>query len=261
MSFNNVGKVWTPESFGEYLKTIKPPTWAKAVCLHHTSSPSLAQRPKGWTIQHIVNMKDFYRGMGWKSGPQLFTDEDQVFGMTPLTETGVHAVSFNRSAIGIEALGHYSKGGESPFSGRGLQVWQNTTWVTANLLKWLNLPVNDKTVLFHRDDPKTSKDCPGAQISKEWILKMVQEDYSMGNLMDSLKVDLSSKIIENEKKFIPVAETLKSKGYSDAEIKKNLRREGKNFFWKDNHLEFAYYDQKLEKTLAPASELADIPKV
>jgi len=258
MSFNNIGKVWTPESFGEYLKTLKKPTWATAVCLHHTAEPSLAQRPKGWTIQHIINMRDFYKGMGWRSGPHIYTDEDQAFGMTPLTETGVHAVSFNRSAIGIEALGYYSKGGENPFSGRGLQVWQNTTWVTANLLKWLNLPVNNKTVLFHRDDPKTSKDCPGAQITKEWILKMVQEDYSMGNLMDSLKVDLSSKIIAHEKKIQSVAKTLLAKGYSDAEIKKNLRRVGKDVFWLDQHLEFAYFDSKLETTMAPASELENI---
>jgi N-acetylmuramoyl-L-alanine amidase CwlA len=258
MSYSNVSKVWTPDSFGEYLKTIKPPSWAKAVCLHHTASPSLAQRPKGWTIQNIINMREFYKGMGWRSGPHLFTDEDQIFGMTPLTETGVHAVSFNRSAIGIEALGNYSKNGENPFSGRGLQVWQTTSWVTANLLKWLNLPVNDKTVFFHRDDPRTSKDCPGAQVSKDWILKMVQQDYSMSNLIDSLKVDMSSKIVANEKNFQPVAKILAEKGYSSAEIRKNLRRSGKDFFWLDDHLEFAYYDTKLGATMAPASELENI---
>jgi N-acetylmuramoyl-L-alanine amidase CwlA len=241
------------------LKTIKPPSWAKAVCLHHTFAPSLTQRPQGFRIQHIENMRSFYQGMGWKSGPHLYTDEDQIFGMTPLTETGVHAVSFNRSAIGIEALGNYSKNGENPFSGRGLQVWQNTTWVTAQLLKWLNLPVNDKTVLFHRDDSRTSKDCPGSQIAKDWVLKMVKQDYSMGKLMDNLGVGpLESKTVANEKNFQPVAETLRKKGYSDAEIKKNLRRKGKNFFWLDDHLEFAYYDSKLGATMAPASELESI---
>lgn len=259
MSYNNVGKVWTPESFGEYLKTIKPPTWAKSVCLHHTAAPSLAQRPQGFKIQHIENMRDFYKGMGWKSGPHLYTDEDQVFGMTPLAETGVHASSFNRSAIGIEALGFYSKGQENPFSGRGLQVWQTTSWITANLLKWLNLPVNDKTVLFHRDDPKTSKDCPGMQIAKDWILKMIKEDYSMGELMSKLKVGpLESKLITNEKNFQSVAKILSAKGYSDAEIKKNLHRSGKDFFWLDDHLEYAYYDAKLGATMAPLSELDNI---
>jgi hypothetical protein len=258
MSYNNVGKVWTPDSFGEYLKTIKPPNWAKAVCLHHTSEPSLAQRPQGFKIQHIENMKSFYQGMGWKSGPHLFTDEDQVFGMTPLTETGVHAVSFNRTAIGIEALGHYSKGGENPLSGRGMEVWDTTIRVAAALLKWLILPVNNKTVLFHRDDPKTSKDCPGSRITKDWIIKLINEENGLNGFVKSLKIDLTPAMDSYGKNFQVVAETLRGKGYSDAEIKKNLRREGKNFFWLDDHLEYAYYDSKLGATMAPASELENI---
>lgn len=252
MSYTNIGKVWTPESFGQYLKTIKKPDWAKAVCLHHTAAPSLAQRPKGWTIQHMENMRDFYKGMGWKSGPHLYTDEDQVFGMTPLVETGVHAVSFNRSAIGIEALGHYSKGGEDPKSGRGLQVWLTTAAITRQLLDWLWLPVNEKTVLFHRDDPKTSKDCPGSQISKDWIISLI-------NQRPIVNCPPPHEEIKTAKQFVPVAETLKSKGYTDADIKKNLRREGKDFFWLDDHLEYAYYVAKLGATIAPLSELNAIP--
>ena len=81
----------------------------------------------------------------------------------------------------------------------------------------------------------------------------------MGKLMDNLGVGpLESKTVANEKNFQPVAETLRKKGYSDAEIKKNLRRKGKNFFWLDDHLEFAYYDSKLGATMAPASELESI---
>lgn len=252
MSYNNVGKVWTPDSFGEYLKTLKRPDWVKAVCLHHTAAPSLAQRPKGWTIQHIENMREFYKGMGWKSGPHLYTDEDQIFGMTPLAETGVHAVSFNRSAIGIEALGFYSKGEEDPKTGRGLYVWFNTARVTRLLLDWLNLPINAKTVLFHRDDPKTSKDCPGARVSKDWILSEIENAPTDTKYLQSIHV---REEITNDKNFAPLAATLKSKGFTDQQIKKNLRREGKNFFWLDDHLEFAYYDTKTETTMVPLSEI------
>lgn len=257
MSYNNVGKVWTADLFGEYLKTIKPPSWAKAVCLHHTAAPNLAQRPKGFTIQHIENMRDFYKGMGWKSGPHLYTDEDQIFGMTPLTETGVHAVSFNRSAIGIEALGYYSKGEEDPKSGRGLQVWQNTAQIVSQLLEWLNLSISEKTVLFHRDDPKTSKDCPGSQIEKQWVIDLIK---SWKHDRDCLNTPIvpSSEEIKTIKQFVPVAETLRKKGYSDEDIKKNLRREGKDFFWLDDHFEFAYYDSKQGATMAPLSELNNI---
>ena len=103
MSFANVGKVWSSSSFNEYLKTVKKPSWARAVTLHHTAAPSLAQRPTGFTIQHIENIKSYYsQKLGWKKGPHLFTDEDEIFGMTPLTLTGIHAVSFNSYSIGIE---------------------------------------------------------------------------------------------------------------------------------------------------------------
>jgi len=252
MSYNNVGKVWTPDSFGEYLKTIKPPSWAKGVCLHHAWQPSLAQRPQGLQIRHIENMRDFYKGMGWKSGPQLFCDEDQVFGMTPLSEKGNHAIPFNSSTIGIEALGNYSQGGEDPKSGRGFQVWLTMAATTKLLLDWMNLKATEKTVLFHREG-KTSKDCPGSQISKDWVLELIR-----GKKIENIPLPSAFEgnlIIRN---FQPVAETLRKKGYSDSDIKKNLRRSGKDFFWLDDHLEFAYYDSKLETTMAPLSELENI---
>jgi hypothetical protein len=244
MSFNNVGKVWTPDSFGEYLSTIKPPSWAKGVCLHHTSSPSLAQRPNGFTIQHIINIRSFYQGLGWNRGPHFFTDEDQIFGMTPPNIQGIHAVPFNSTHIGIEALGHYSRGGENPKSGRGLQVWQNTAAATRALLDWMRLPANEQTVVFHREG-RTTKDCPGSQIDKAWILELVR---------------VGEKKQEPEEKplFAPVAATLRAKGFTDQQIQKNLRREGKMFFWLDDQLEFAYYDSKLGATMAPVSELENI---
>lgn len=252
MSFNNVGKVWTAESFGEYLKTLKKPDWVKRVCLHHCAEPSLAQRPQGFKVQHIENMKSFYQGMGWASGPHLFVDEDQIFGMTPLTEKGTHAIPFNRDAIGIEALGNYSKGEEDPKSGRGLQVWLITAQTTKLLLEWLSLPTNEQTVVFHREG-KTSKDCPGAQIDKKWVLSLINQ-HPIANT----PIVPPHEEIKMIKQFVYVAETLRKKGYSDADIKKNLRCEGKNFFWLDDHLEYAYYDNKLGATMAPASELANI---
>ena len=88
MGFKNVGRVWTPASLAEYLETRKVPGWVKSITLHHTAAPSLAQRPNGFTIQHIRNIEDYYRrpksqggAGGWSSGPHLFIDEDEVFGM------------------------------------------------------------------------------------------------------------------------------------------------------------------------------------
>jgi hypothetical protein len=98
----------------------KKTDWATSVTIHHTAAPSLAQRPQGFTIQHIINMASFYQrqkssgGNGWPTGPHLFIDDDQIFGMCDFAVKGIHAVSFNTSSIGIEVLGFYDKNIENP---------------------------------------------------------------------------------------------------------------------------------------------------
>ena len=121
MGYENVGKVWTPQSLKDYLATITKPSWCKAVTLHHTAAPSLAQRPNGLLAQHLNNLMHFYKiQKGWSAGPHLFADEDQLWGMSDLRKPGVHAVSFNSMSIGIEVLGDYDT--EYPKSGSGLAV-------------------------------------------------------------------------------------------------------------------------------------------
>lgn len=172
MSFSAVGDVFDIPGFRAHVAGLDL-SWADSVCLHHTASPDLSMRPKGWTIQHMRNLAHFYGvELGWSSGPHLFTDEDQIFGLSPLTSRGVHARSFNARSIGIEALGDYDN--EDPGTGRGVEVWEMTFQATAVLLDRLGLEATTETVLFHRDDPKTWKTCPGRKISKEWALDCVR---------------------------------------------------------------------------------------
>lgn len=183
MSFSNVGKVWDQESFREYLSTIpdKELSWAKGVTIHHTAYPDQAMRPKGFTIQHMRNIQYGYENnKGWSRGPHLFTDEDQIFGMTPLTEKGIHAVAFNSSHIGIEALGDYDYN-DDPKTGRGAQIMRVTIDAAALLLEKLGLPANESTITFHRDDPETSKTCPGKKIDKkEFVAKVASAMETRG---------------------------------------------------------------------------------
>lgn len=249
MSFKNVGKVWSNSSFEEYLKTIKPPTWAKSVTLHHTASPSLAMRPIGLTAQHINNIASYYKNkLGWSSGPHLFIDENDIWGMCPLTEYGVHAVSFNRNSIGIEVLGDYDE--ENPKENRGLECWKLASDATYLLLKWLGLKPNTKTVLFHRDDPKTSKTCPGKKVQKDWILEMVKAK-------DFLKQP--EEPIVNE--FLLLSEyVIAQKGYTYDDVKKLLKvKNGLTFFGED-WIEGAFYDKAKKATFAPIKELESIVK-
>jgi hypothetical protein len=142
------------------------PSWVKGITLHHTGAPSLSTRPHGLTAQHIENIQNFYRNeMGWKGGPHLFVDDDQIWGMNEFSVPGVHAVSFNRTHIGIEVLGDFDS--EDPLTGRGFECWMSALSATRNLLDWLSLPVS--SVNFHRDDPKTKKSCPGRKVTKEWV--------------------------------------------------------------------------------------------
>ncbi|HBG21344.1 MAG TPA: hypothetical protein DDY32_19280, partial [Desulfobulbaceae bacterium] len=122
MGFANVGRIWTPESLARHLATLPPPNWCKAVTLHHTAEPSLAERPRGFLIQHIENLRHFYRDeKHWSAGPHLFINDDQIFGMSDFAGTGLHAVSFNSFSFGIEVLGDYDV--EDPRTGRGFTCW------------------------------------------------------------------------------------------------------------------------------------------
>ena len=171
MGFEIVGRVFDAEAFGEYIETVNL-NWISSVTVHHTASPNLAQRPKGWIIQHMRNIADYYKnGLGWSSGPHLFTDEDQIFGMSSLWKPGVHARSFNRNSIGIETLGDYDN--EDPKGGRGLACWTTTAQATAIILDKVKMQPSNSTVKFHRDDPKTSKTCPGKLVEKDWFLDLV----------------------------------------------------------------------------------------
>lgn len=172
MSFSAVGQVWDQQSFAAHLDTLDL-SWADSVCIHHTAFPDLAMRPSGWTIQHMRNLAHYYgTKLRWSSGPHLFTDEDQIFGLSPLTARGVHAVSFNARSIGLEMLGNYDH--ESPLTGRGKLVLETTAAAVALLLRKLAKPITSTAVKFHRDDARTNKTCPGKLLTKDHFLALVR---------------------------------------------------------------------------------------
>lgn len=250
MSFAQVGTVWTPTTFAAYLADLNRPTWCQGVCLHHTAEPSLAQRPRGFTVQHILNIQDFYeRGRGWRSGPHLFIDDDQIFGMTPLREEGVHAVSFNSTHIGIEVLGNYDS--ENPKEGRGKACWDVAIAACGDLLNWLNLPVNGTTVRFHRDDPRTSKSCPGLKVHKDAVLESISRYQDRGH-------DVSPPPHPHgDRLCVPVLKHLTDRGVPVDYVLANLRsQDGCFYFGPGDELEGAYYEPVTATTWAPVSELA-----
>ena len=79
MAIPFVGQRKTAEQFRQYLDslqfTVFLPTF---VTLHHTASPSLAQRPNGFSQQHLQNLLDYYQNqLEWSGAPHLFIDDQQ----------------------------------------------------------------------------------------------------------------------------------------------------------------------------------------
>ncbi len=172
MGYENVGRVWTPAELKQYLGTLDKPAWATSITFHHTGVPSLEQRPRGFLPNHMTNLQNYYQVTnGWSAGPHLFIDEDQCWGMSDFRQHGVHAKSFNSSSIGIEVLGNYDV--ESPNTGRGQQCWSIAAAAGKALLDWLGLQPSVLTVNFHRDDPKTTKTCPGTLVDKNWVIEQM----------------------------------------------------------------------------------------
>lgn len=243
MSYSNVGKRWTVSSFENYLVTIPRPTFAKAVCIHHCWAPSLAQRPNGFLGDHLRSLESFYRSKGWSSGPHGFVDEDEIHGMSPFSAPGVHAVSFNRNSIGYEMLGNYDV--EDPTTGRGFAVCQTTALVTRDTLAWLGLPISDKTVLFHRDDPKTSKTCPGTKVKKDWFLDLVRDVAPAAPVPPAKQDDLVA--------VVPYI--VEKTGLSYGEVAREFRVKARLYYYRAKWIEGARYDAAQSATSAPVAEL------
>jgi hypothetical protein len=159
-----VGVGFSAEDFARYLTGLRDDgmSWSPTgVTIHHTASPSLAMRPNGFETQHMRNLRSWYLSLGWSRGPHLFVDDHLIWVFSPLTARGVHAVSFNATHFGIEMLGNFDS--EDPLSGRGARVLDLSRRATAALCE--RFEISTGRINGHRDDPKSSKTCPGRKVN------------------------------------------------------------------------------------------------
>jgi hypothetical protein len=274
MAFENIGKVWTPASLAEYLEGRAVPSWIDSITIHHTAAPSLAERRRGFTIQHIRNIQDFYMrpkskggAGGWSSGPHLFIDDDEIFGMCDFRSKGIHAPSFNGRSLGVEVLGDYDI--EDPHSGRGKACWKNTAETVRVLLKWLGLKKNASTILFHRDDPTTKKSCPGKLIDKKWFLDLIPADIDVSvetSPYDKPDVGIpwTDWHFAGEQWCVPLHAFMTAKGVSSAVVVSKLKITGGVIYYGDELINGGFYVSKGqlpkpdETTWAPVRNLLEI---
>jgi hypothetical protein len=168
-----VGKSFTVDEFDAYCHELQWSAWRPSfIVLHNTAIPSLAQRPNGFTQQHMKDLEVFYRDtQKWKAGPHLFIDDKKIWVFTPLTVSGTHSPSWNKLALGIEMLGDYEK--EAFDSGRGAKVRKNAVSAIATLSAILGL--NPQSMRIHREDPLTTHACPGKHVRKLEVIQEVQD--------------------------------------------------------------------------------------
>lgn len=177
------------EGFRSYVQSLTWNQWRpNKVVWHNTAAPTLKQWIKSADddarmgrvpgISRIKSLENFFKdNNGWSGCPHLFIANDRIWVMNPLTSPGVHSPSWNGTSIGIEMIGDFST--EDDDSGEGLKVKRNTVFATAVLCSALG--IEPRTEIFlHKQDPKTTHDCPGEHIARDKPL-MIQ---AVVDLMD-----------------------------------------------------------------------------
>lgn len=130
------------------------PGWARGVVVHHTWKPTVSD----WRGERtMIGMRDYYIGLGWSAGPQVYVAPDGIWIGTPLRHQGVHATWTNASHWGIEVVGDYDA---APWQGA---IDSLARGAIVALLRWCGAAVTPTTLLGHRETG-SDKSCPGRAI-------------------------------------------------------------------------------------------------
>lgn len=193
-----VGLGVSPADFRRYLSQQKFTGWRpQGIVLHNTDHPQLHSyargsksyegwhETKGGVVQRLKNIAHGYRTRGWKSGPHLFVDDEQIWIFTPLTVSGTHSPSYNATHWAIEMVGNYSL---EPFNEK---VRDLTVAALAIMCEVRGL--DPDKIIRHGSDPKTSHhDCPGKNVSLDDIKKRVRTYMAQDNDLDADHSDVAA---------------------------------------------------------------------
>lgn len=182
-AIKNVGAVFsTAAEFITYLESIQFGAWRpRFVTMHHTGAPDL-KTWQGWQTrpkpvsdrQWLNNLAEYYgTTMKWSSGPHFFFTPAHFCVLSPPTARGVHAVSFNANSWGVECVGDFDR---EPFTGAVREKYIEGL-ACLHLATGLQLDPFQRGVRglhFHRDDPRTSKTCPGKNVEKTMLIAAIE---------------------------------------------------------------------------------------
>jgi hypothetical protein len=165
-----IGKGFSSGDFEKYAATVPFGAWRpQFVVLHNTATPKLADWHKVSGAKRMANLETYYRdNHHWSAGPHLFVADDLIWVFTPLNTPGVHSPSWNAIAWGVETVGDYSV---EPL-GSGVKSNVVNALATLHLLAGLD----PQSLRLHKEDPKTTHNCPGKNIVKADVIHWVTDE-------------------------------------------------------------------------------------
>lgn len=168
------GKDYDANALAKRIGSLKWTKWKpRGIVLHNTASPTLAQWAESGPShdQRIKNLQSYYEGMGWHGGPHWFVSRSRWTEFSNPLRQGTHSPSFNKTHFGIEMVGDYNS--EAFNSGDGARVRDNAVYLMALLCKKFGWDPA-KVIRFHKEDPRTTHDCPGRNVKKPDIVARVK---------------------------------------------------------------------------------------
>jgi len=175
--FDGIGRA-LPE-YRDWLKAQPRPTWCKGITVHNTGVPGLRRAREIGLPTYVRNAGAFFKaprpkGRGWSAGPHAFVGEDRkVYGGTPVHLQGVHDPCHNADHLAPEMMMNADGKEDDDDAGPGLAVKETCAELVAVWLDWLNLPLSNATVTFHKECKRTTHDCPGRDIDKAEFMARV----------------------------------------------------------------------------------------
>jgi peptidoglycan hydrolase-like protein with peptidoglycan-binding domain len=167
------GLGFSREEFKKWLAASPKPSWVQFMVSHNTAAPYIKPPVKPST--RMQNLGAYYQKLGWSTGPNIVVIYDKVYIGTPWAFPGTNSPGFNGKGLGVEVEGDYRKGVHDPLHGDGAVAWNTAAWVFAETLAWLGMPIDGTHIKLHREDPKTTHDCPGALVTKAWLIPKVKD--------------------------------------------------------------------------------------
>lgn len=176
MSWPAIKYALTQEAFRAYVQTLTWPTWRPSLIVwHNTAAPSLAQWEESEAKDRLLGkvpgtsridaLEQYFRDdKGWPGAPHLFIAADYIWVFNSLTISGVHSPSWNEISWGFEMVADFSK--EDDETGEGAKVKANCIFATAVLCAAIGLDPT-KAIRLHKEDPRTTHDCPGRLIAQD----------------------------------------------------------------------------------------------